>query len=304
MGFDIARVRGLFPGLGDGWVHFDAQAGMRVPESVAATVAVAMRTAVSAPGGSYPSSQRGQAITDGARAAIADLVGANAAGVVLGAGRAVLLERLADALSARLTLGTEVVVSRLDAHDNTAPWRRVARQRGAAVRWAEIDIETCELPEWQYADLIGEATKVVAVTAASGSLGTCPDVRAIAERAHAVGALVVVDATAIAPFAPLDIDALGADVLVVSSAEWGGPPLAALAFGIRRCSTRCPPTPPIRGFGALRDWRSATTSIPCWPASSRPWSTSPPCVTSIPLTRITARAGPRAVSACWRRWQR
>lgn len=54
--------------------------------------------------------------------------------------------------------------------------------------------------------------------------------RAIAERAHAVGALVVVDATAIAPFAPLDIDALGADVLVVSSAEWGGPPLAALAF--------------------------------------------------------------------------
>ena len=230
MGFDIARVRGLFPGLGDGWVHFDAQAGMRVPESVAATVAVAMRTAVSAPGGSYPSSQRGQAITDGARAAIADLVGANAAGVVLGAGRAVLLERLADALSARLTLGTEVVVSRLDAHDNTAPWRRVARQRGAAVRWAEIDIETCELPEWQYADLIGEATKVVAVTAASGSLGTCPDVRALAERAHAVGALVVVDATAIAPFAPLDIDALGADVLVVSSAEWGGPPLAALAF--------------------------------------------------------------------------
>jgi len=90
MGFDIARVRGLFPGLGDGWVHFDAQAGMRVPESVA----VAMRTAVSAPGGSYPSSQRGQAITDGARAANADLVGANAAGVVLGAGRAVLLERL------------------------------------------------------------------------------------------------------------------------------------------------------------------------------------------------------------------
>jgi cysteine desulfurase family protein (TIGR01976 family) len=230
MGFDIARLRGLFPALGDGWIHFDAQTGMQVPEAVAATVAVAMRTTVGAPGGKFPSALRGQLIIDTAREAIADLVGADAAGVVLGSSSAVLLARLAGALGSQLSLGTEVVVSRLDDHANIAPWQRVASQRGASVRWAEIDIETCELPEWQYANLINESTKVVAVTAASGVLGTCPDVRAIADRAHAVGALLVVDATSAAPFGPLDIEALGADVLAVCSDRWGGPPVGALAF--------------------------------------------------------------------------
>lgn len=230
MGFDVARVRGLFPALGDGWVHLDAQAGMQVPESVATTVSTALRAPVSGPGGTFPSSQRGEAIVDAARGAVADLVGGHPRGVVLGSDPAQLLARLAESVSSHLVEGTQVVVSRLDGAANVDPWLRVAARGGAEVRWAEVDIETCELPEWQYERLLGDAPALVAVTAASGSVGTRPVVPAIVEQARAAGAFVVVDATAAAPFLPLDVHAMGADVVAVSGSAFGGPPSGALVF--------------------------------------------------------------------------
>jgi cysteine desulfurase len=228
--FDVARVRGLFPALGDGWVHLDSPAGMQVPEQVAAAVSAALRAPVSGQGGVFPASQRADAIVEAARRAVADLVGAEPAGVVLGPSIAVLLARLADAVGDGWVIGDEVVVSRLDHPANVTPWLRAVQRSGATARWAEIDIETCELPAWQYDDLITGRTKLVAVTAASGVVGTRPDLAHIAGRAADAGALLVVDATSAAPFVPLGIDALGADVLAVSGSAWGGPPVAALAF--------------------------------------------------------------------------
>lgn len=230
MAFDVASVRGLFPALGDGWVHLDAPAGMQVPEPVAAAVATALRAPVSAPGGVFPASQRAEAIVDAARRAIADLVGAEPAGVVLGPSVPVLLARLAEALGEGWLLGDEVVVSRLDHQANVAPWLRAAQRCGATARWAEIDIETCELPSWQYEELISRRTKVVAVTAASGTVGARPELAPIMERAADHGTLRVVDASAAAPHLPLDIATMGADVLTVSASAWGGPPVAAMAF--------------------------------------------------------------------------
>jgi cysteine desulfurase family protein (TIGR01976 family) len=230
MAFDVARVRGLFPALGDGWVHLDAPAGMQVPEQVATAVSTALRAPVSGPGGIFPASQRAEAIVDAARRSIADLVGADPAGVVLGPNSAVLLQRLADALSDGWFLGDEVVVSRLDHPSNIAPWQRAAQRTGSVVRWAEVDIETCELPGWQYDDLVTDRCKLVAVTAASGSVGTRPDLRKIAEAARRRGAMVVVDASSAAPFVPLDITSMDADVVAVSANTWGGPPVGALVF--------------------------------------------------------------------------
>ncbi|WP_243790930.1 cysteine desulfurase-like protein [Saccharopolyspora gloriosae] len=230
MAFDVAAVRGLFPALGDGWVHLDAPAGMQVPEQVATAVSTALRAPVSGPGGIFPASQRAEAIVDAARRALAELVGADPAGVVLGPNSAVLLQRLADGLGDGWMIGDDVVVSRLDHPSNVVCWQRAAQRSGSQVRWAEVDIETCELPAWQYRDLINERTKVVAVTAASGAVGTRPDVHQIAEIAAEHDALVVVDASAAAPFLPLDITAMGADVLALNASAWGGPPVGALVF--------------------------------------------------------------------------
>ncbi|RZQ62020.1 cysteine desulfurase-like protein [Amycolatopsis suaedae] len=230
MAFDVARIRGLFPALGDGWIHFDGAAGMLVPEQVASAVSTAMRAPVSGPGGAFPASQRAESIVAAARRAVADLAGADPAGVVLGPSASVLIQRLVDALSDRWTIGDEVVVSRLDEPANLAPWQRAAKRVGAVVRWGEIDIETCELPAWQYEGLVSARTKAVTITAASGAVGTRPDLPTVIELAHRVGSLVVVDATYAAPFVSLDLPALGADVMVLSAQSWGGPAVGALVF--------------------------------------------------------------------------
>ncbi|MBA8827472.1 cysteine desulfurase [Saccharopolyspora lacisalsi] len=230
MAFDVAAVRGRFPALGDGWVHLDAPAGMQVPEQVATAVSTALRAPVSGPGGIFPASQRAEAIVDAARRSLADLVGADPAGVVLGPSSAVLLQRLADTLGDSWMIGDEVVVSRLDDPVNVVPWQRAAQRSGGTVRWAEVDIETCELPGWQYQELITPRTKVVAVTAASGAVGTRPDVRQAADAAAEHGALVVADCSAAAPFIPLDITSMGADVVALNASSWGGPPVGALVF--------------------------------------------------------------------------
>jgi selenocysteine lyase/cysteine desulfurase len=98
------------------------------------------------------------------------------------------------------------------------------------VRWAEIEIETCELPDWQYDELLDGPVKLVAVTAGSEHVGTRPAVASIAERAHRANALVVVDGYAAAACGPLRIEELGADVLVLSASAWGGPQCGALVF--------------------------------------------------------------------------
>lgn len=230
MAYDVARVRGLHPSLGDGWVHFDAPAGMLIPDSVATTVSTAFRRSGASTVGAHPSARRSAAVLDAAREAVADLVNADPGGVVLGADRAVLLSLLAEASSLRAGLGYEVIVSRLDDEANIAPWLRAAHRYGAKVKWAEVDIETGELPTWQWESLISKSTRLVAVNSASGTLGGVTDLRAMTKLVHDVGALVVVDHSAAAPYRLLDIRETDADVVTVNAHAWGGPPIGAMVF--------------------------------------------------------------------------
>lgn len=230
MAYDVARVRGLHPSLGDGWVHFDAPTGMLIPDSVATTVSTAFRRSGASMEGAHPSARRSAAVLEAAREAVADLVNADPAGVVLGADRAVLLSSLADASSARAGLGYEVVVSRLDDEANIAPWLRAAHRYGAKVKWAEVDIETGDLPTWQWESLINKSTRLVAVTSASGTLGAVTDLRAMTKLVHDVGGLVVVDHSAAAPYRLFDMKETEADVVAVNAVGWGGPPIGAVVF--------------------------------------------------------------------------
>jgi cysteine desulfurase family protein (TIGR01976 family) len=230
MAYDVARVRGLHPSLGDGWVHFDAQNGMLLPDSVATTVSTAFRNSMSTTTGPHPSARRSAAVLSAARQAVADLVNADPEGVVLGADRAVLLTSLADASSSRAGLGYEVVVTRLDDEANVAPWLRAANRYGAKVKWAEVDIETGELPVWQWESLITKPTRLVAVTSASSTLGTVTDLRGVTKLMHEGGGLVVLDHSAAAPYRLIDIDEIDADVVALNAVAWGGPPIGALVF--------------------------------------------------------------------------
>jgi cysteine desulfurase family protein (TIGR01976 family) len=227
MAYDVARVRGLHPSLGDGWVHFDAQHGMLLPDSVATTVSTAFRGSMTTSVGPHPSAKRSAAVLSAARVAIADLVGADPSGVVLGADRAILLTSLADASSSRVGLGYEVVVTRLDDEANIAPWLRAANRYGAKVKWAEVDIETGELPTWQWESLITKPTRLVAITSASSAVGTVTDLRPVTKLVHENG---VVDHSAAAPYRLIDIHEIEADVVALNAVAWGGPPIGALVF--------------------------------------------------------------------------
>ena len=94
---------------------------------------------------------------------------------------------------------------------------------GATVRWAEFDTDTGELPAERFDEVIEDRTRLVAVTAASNAIGSRPDVRAIADRAHAAGALVYVDGVHATPHVPTDMRGLGADLYVFSTYKLFGP---------------------------------------------------------------------------------
>jgi cysteine desulfurase family protein (TIGR01976 family) len=227
--FDVSAVRALYPALADGHAYLDGAAGTQVPVPVIDAIADAYRAGIGNLDGAFAASQRSDAIVARARAAVADLVGGTADGVVFGPSATTLAYRFSEALSRQWTTDDEIVVSRLDHDSNVRPWIQAAGRVGALVRWAEFDLVTGELPAGQYAELVGPRTRLVAVTAASNAIGTRPDVAAIAGYAHAVGALCYVDGVHATPHVPVDIAALGADFYATSAYKWSGPHVAALA---------------------------------------------------------------------------
>ncbi|MEV7263182.1 cysteine desulfurase-like protein [Micromonospora aurantiaca] len=228
MAFDVARVRAAYPALGEGFVHFDGAGGTQTAAAVVEAVAGAMRAATGNRSTAFLPGRRALDLVAGARAAVADLLGAQPSGVVLGPSATALTYTLARTLGAGWRPGDEVVVSRLDHDANVRPWVQAAQASGATVRWAEFDPATGELPAGQYADLVTERTRLVAVTAGSNAIGTVPEVAAIAKTAHAAGALVCVDGVHSVPHGPTDLASLGADFLVTSAYKWSGPHLAAM----------------------------------------------------------------------------
>lgn len=226
--FDVTVVRAGYPALSDGFAYLDGAAGTQVPQTVTDAIADVYRRGIGNVGGAFPASRRADGIVAEARRAIADLVGGDPGGVVLGPNMTTLTYRLAYALARRWRPGDEVVVSRLDHDANVRPWLQVAQRSGATVKWAEVEPETGELPVEQYLQLVTERTRLVAVSAASNVLGTRPDVAAIARIAHSGNALAYVDGVHATAHGPVDMASLGADFYATSAYKWSGPHVGAV----------------------------------------------------------------------------
>jgi cysteine desulfurase family protein (TIGR01976 family) len=136
---------------------------------------------------------------------------------------------MSRALAKQWRTGDEVVVTRLDHDCNVRPWVQAAETAGALVRWIDFDPETSEIDMDGVRSAIGERTRLVAVTAASNLLGTKPPVRAIADAAHAAGALLYVDGVHYTAHEFVDAAALGADLYVCSPYKVLGPHCGVLA---------------------------------------------------------------------------
>ncbi|HXW66664.1 MAG TPA: SufS family cysteine desulfurase [Thermoplasmata archaeon] len=150
---------------------------------------------------------------------------------------------VAAASLGRLVLqrGDRVVTTVMEHHSNIVPWHLLREQKGIDLEFVDVD-DAGRLRLDQLDRLLDRRTKVVAVTHASNVLGTVNPVREIADRAHAVGAVVVVDAAQSAPHRALDVGALGADLLAFSGHKVLGPMGIGVLWGRRELLARMPPT--------------------------------------------------------------
>jgi len=121
-----------------------------------------------------------------------------------------------------LRAGDTMVTTQLEHHANIVPWQQLTREVGAELRYVAItDDGLLDLDDLDR--LLATRPKLVAVAAVSNALGTINPVRDITERAHAVGALVLVDAAQAAPHMPIDVQAIGCDFLAISGHKMLGP---------------------------------------------------------------------------------
>lgn len=235
--YDVYSVRGYYTSLGDGWTYLNAQAAPQIPERVSAAVARSFRlstTPLTPSGGRGHHAQRpragaleGEGFVQQARVAVADLVGGTADCVVLGPSLEVLYDNLARSLEPMLRRNSSVVLSGLDSERTSVPFARL----GAEVRWAQPDLGTGELPGWQYRELVDGSTRLVALSAAHGILGTLADVKNISDNTRSRSrAWVLADASEYAPHRLVDIEEMDVDILGVDLARLGGPQVAALVF--------------------------------------------------------------------------
>lgn len=234
MVYDVARVRGLYPSLGDGWTYLNADYRPQTPESVASAVARAFRASyVMEPleaGGSGAHSLgqapglAGEGFEASARRAVADLTGTSAEAVIFGPSLEVLMQRLSVALVPLLRRGSAVISSRADAHRITCP----AHVEHVV---AEPDLGTGEVPAWQFQELVTGATRLVSVSAAHRHVGTINDVARMSEIVHERSrAWLLVDSSSLVGVRPIDHETLGADIVALDLGAAGGPDVAALSF--------------------------------------------------------------------------
>lgn len=222
--FEVVSVRKQFPALDEGAAHFDGPGGSQTPQVVAEAVARTMTSALANRGQLTTADRRADEIVVGARAAMADLLGTQANGIVFGRSMTQLTYDFSRTLAKTWSDGDEVIVTRLDHDANVRPWVQAAEAAGATVKWLGFDPATSELDE--IAPLLSDRTRLVAVTGASNLLGTRPDVARIADQVHEAGALIYVDGVHLTAHAP--VDATYADFYVCSPYKFFGPHLGVL----------------------------------------------------------------------------
>ena len=136
--------------------------------------------------------------------------------------------------------GDEILISVAEHHSNLVPWQMVAARTGAKLNYIYLE-DDGNLSEKDIQEKITEKTKIVAVTQVSNVLGLINDVKAIGEKAHAVGAVILVDGSQSVPHIAVDVQALDCDFLAFSGHKLLSPMGIGVLYGKEKLLNEMPP---------------------------------------------------------------
>lgn len=246
--FDVELIRKDFPILsrevnGKALVYLDSGATAQKPECVVELINRLHREYnANIHRGVHRLSEDMTQMYEEARERIREFIGAKQREeVIFTAGATASLNTVAYAWSERfLSAGDNIIISEMEHHSNIVPWQVVATRRGAQIRVLPFDDEGRLMTE-RLEELMDERTRLVAITQASNTLGTRPDLEQIIDKAHAIGAHVVVDGCQGVVHGGVDVQKLGCDFYAFSGHKLYGPTGIGVLYGRRELLEQIPP---------------------------------------------------------------
>ena len=221
---NVDAIRSRFTALQNGFAFFDAPGGTQVPDEVGLAIANALREASGNLGAPYATGHAVEAILTRAKDDAARFLGATPEEISFGMNMTTLNFALTRTAGRELRAGDEIVTTMLDHDGGVAPWVELAEDKGLVVKIVEatdeftVDYESLE-------QQLSDRTRVVAFAIASNATGSLADAARICTLARDAGAMSWIDAVHYAAHEPIDVAAIGCDVLLCSPYKFCGPHL-------------------------------------------------------------------------------
>lgn len=247
MNFDVSKIREDFPILSqkigkNPLVYFDNGASSQKPKSVIEAIEHYYTTInANIHRGVHTLSQLATDAYEVSREKIRAHINANEASeVIFTSGTTDSINLVASTFTTLLKKGDEIIVSHMEHHSNIVPWQLLCERTGATLKVIPIN-QKGELILSEYEKLLSENTKLVSVNHASNALGTLNPIEEIINKAHDVGAAVLIDgAQAVAHLKP-DVQKLGCDFYAFSAHKMCGPTGVGILYGKREWLEKLPP---------------------------------------------------------------
>ena len=160
--------------------------------------------------------------------------------VIMTSGTTHGINLVANGFSSILKKGNEVLVSALEHHSNIVPWQMLCERTGATLKVIPMN-EDAQLIMSEYQGLLNENTKLVFVNHISNAIGTINPIKEIIDKAHQVGAAVLIDGAQSCPHIKPDVQALDADFYVTSAHKMCGPTGVGMLYGKEEWLNKLPP---------------------------------------------------------------
>ncbi|HEY8521667.1 MAG TPA: cysteine desulfurase [Gammaproteobacteria bacterium] len=245
---DFAALRNDFPALrqkvaGKPLVYLDNAASAQSPEAVIEAVAAHQRSNhANVHRGVHELSERATQAYERARRRVREWINASGTDeIVFTRGTTESINLVAATLGRqRLSPGDEVLVTGMEHHSNIVPWQLACAERGAKLVPVPID-DRGELDLEAFDRLLGERTKIVALAHVSNALGTVNPVADLVRKAHAAGAVVLLDGAQAVPHMRVDVQALGCDFYAFSGHKMFAPTGIGVLYGRRELLETLPP---------------------------------------------------------------